>query len=170
MKEPTEDEYGAAVASIGSILERAKAAMPEVPEVGSLASQMNVIAMSVSNERWGWSIDKDAETFTGSYITRDMAILDAQSHGHTVFYVQYGRCPDGASYMPEGDTILDMIAAAASDAAGEVAEEFPSVSQEVEDELNAVLKEWADKHLGTCTFWISEGPSEKIDLTSVSAS
>ncbi len=49
----------------------------------------------------------------------------------------------------------------AHDAVGEAGDEFPDVSDEARAELEALLSEWASRHV-TCDFWSVDGEAEWI--------
>lgn len=112
--------------------------------------------------RWGWSVAKRPDKWIGAFRTREEAIADAHEHSRKTFYVVSGHIPESTRFMPDADAIEDMLGQAASDAGGDAAVDFPSVSKEGLAELNELLTTWAKKNLGECTFWISEGEPEKI--------
>jgi hypothetical protein len=116
----------------------------------------------MSDVRWRWARVSQPETWQGSFATREEAIIEAASHGYKTFYIASGSCPAGSSYMPDASTVLDMLSEAAYDAVGDVAEDFPTVPDEAEQELNALLTAWGERYLGTCPFWIVEGNPEQV--------
>lgn len=128
----------------------------------ALAGQMDSAVATASGQRWGWSTSATPDTWNGAFHTREAAIEDARSHSYTTFFVVSGHCPDGQGYMPDADAVIDMIGQAASDDAGDAAEDFPSIPLEAQKELYEVLTAWSKKHLRPCEFWISDTPPEKI--------
>ena len=58
-------------------------------------------------------------------------------------------------------SITDWMGEAAYDIVGEVADDYPNVSDEAKAELLALLKGWADKH-ATPTWWEAVDPREYV--------
>jgi len=112
---------------------------------------------------WGYS-DRDSDSWTGVCDSREEAIDEARgTYGDDqTVYVLEGHYPTPEEYMPDADDIIESMSRNADDAAGEFAEDFPSVSDEAKAELNALLKAWARKHVEV-KFWVGTGDAEEIE-------
>ena len=103
-------------------------------------------------EKWVYSLDKYGEEYHGHCETREAAIaeartelgVDARVEG---FYV--GRCVQvtKSQFMPSAEYILELMQESATDECGDGAEDFPDVSIEAGEELDALLKAWCEKHI-----------------------
>jgi hypothetical protein len=116
--------------------------------------------------RWGHSEHEKAERWSGAFESREEAIEDGRRHYRhgpaAPFWIQAGATPDAASFVPSADEIVEQMGNAAADNAGEVAAEYPDVSAEAREELDAYLATWATKHAAP-RFWIAVGAPEKIE-------
>lgn len=160
-------EYDDSVGQLASILRTSASVTPTDDEgktaTESLATQLEVSHATSTGMRWGWSADPNPDTWVGSFFTREQAIEDARSYSWKTFYVVSGKCPDGKRYMPTAEIIESMLAEAATDAAGEAAEDFPGLSSAALDEMNQFFQSWSKKHLGMCAFWIADSEPEKVE-------
>jgi hypothetical protein len=125
---------------------------------------------------WGYAIDEHPDTWSGECASREEAIaegtrgLQAQraacgDEPLTEFWIMSGSHPDPAMSMPDVERILDDMNAYALDNWGDVAEDFPAVSDEAQTELAGLFKTWARKHASPHC-WIAQGPAERIVLGS----
>lgn len=94
------------------------------------------------------------------------------THGDTlepgsVVYVGEAHHPS-ARVLCDADSVIEGIGERAYDIGGEYAEDFPGVSQEARDELQALLEAWLDKH-ASVTFYEVKNVREYVitanDLT-----
>ena len=130
----------------------------------------------MSDERWGYASSKDAESWTGCHLTREEAIEEGRDHytypkeyGHTYdgFWIHSGHVVPLEAVMPDVDDIIETMGERAYDEAGEVAEEFPDVSNEAKTELEELLRGWCEKYARP-TFWVADGVCEFIPAPEVS--
>lgn len=113
---------------------------------------------------WGYSESEHAEVWSGACATREEAIQEgAKELGLTEFWVRSGIRPSPSEFLPDVDFLLEHMGEAAQDKVGEAAEEFPDVSDEARDELEALLSEWADQHI-TVGFWAASGAPEIVTV------
>src|SRR4051812_38383888 len=97
-------------------------------------------------EKWYATIDT-TEVCAGPFASRDKAIEYGRTeYGLDVeFDVGEGiRQPPGM-HVPNAQWVIETTAESASDD-GEQAEDYPDVSQEAVDELDAFLKAWGEKY------------------------
>ena len=113
---------------------------------------------------YGHASYEDAEQYSGTFPTREEAIAEGTTeYGGEPFYVMAGESPEAASLMPDADHILDIMAGNAHDNYGhDLTEDFPEVTEEAKAELDALLKDWANKHVEV-TFWEAVGTPERIE-------
>lgn len=113
---------------------------------------------------WCYSPIADAERWDGSCASRDEAIVEgAKELGIAPggkFFVSLGVKPDPAELMPPGHWAIEMAQEKACDEGGEVAEDWPDVTDEAEKELDELLKAWARKH-APVNFWVV-GKAEEV--------
>lgn len=118
----------------------------------------------MSEERWGYGEDRDSEAWQGACPSREAAISEGrETFGPAAhFYIVSGRLCDPAEYIPDPEYILDCMGDRAADALGEVAEEWPSPTEEAREELSALLAEWARKRCPMRECWVADGSYELI--------
>lgn len=118
----------------------------------------------MGTERWGYSRHQHPDTWTGMHPTREEAIaqgrIDFQGGS---FWIMRGEIPHASRFVPDADDIANHMGEQADGEAGESAEDFPDLTKEAREELEALLAAWSAKHLGPCPFWIGEGDPEFID-------
>lgn len=124
----------------------------------------------MSDIRWGYASSKDAEGWTGCYLTREEAIEDGRSdysylteHGRQYdgFWIHSGHLLSVETVLPDVDDLLERMGETAYDEAGEVAEDYPDVTNEARIELEGLLRGWVEKH-ALPTFWVADGEAEFI--------
>lgn len=123
---------------------------------------------------WGYS-DYDDEGFQGAYTSKEEAIEVARDEygDHQDFYILRGRYADVAEFCPDLDLAiegwLEDISEKAYEECGELAEDWPSVSneqrEELKESLGPVLKDWMRKHMKPPA-WTPVGQAEKIEKLS----
>ena len=123
--------------------------------------------MSESLERWGYARDRDAEAWHGSFLTKGEAMLDGLAHYcGEAFWVHSGTALRAIDIMPNADEIIEMMGERAYDKAGEAADDFPSVTREAREELDRLLREWADRHVES-SLWVADGDVEFVPARAV---
>lgn len=117
-----------------------------------------------SDECWGYSIEEYPEMWTGMLPSREEAIAEAlvELNDVPVFYIHSGHRPRPQRYFPDADDVLEIAMQSADDDAGDVAEDFPDVTDEAKAELDKLLSDWVEKRV-TCSFWVSDGAPERIE-------
>lgn len=119
----------------------------------------------MSDERWGYASSKHAESWTGCCLTQDEAIAEGRAtYCCEPFWIQSGHLVPLEAVMPDVDDIIDTMRDRACDEAGEVAEEFPDVSQAAKDELADLLMDWGRKYCEP-EFWVADGDSFEVLAT-----
>jgi hypothetical protein len=132
---------------------------------------------------WGYSLHEHPDTWSGHCASREEAIaegkrelsaqLQAEGDGDTLreFWIMSGSTPDPADAMPSVDSVCDQMSAFARDNWGDVAEEFPEVSENAREELADAMATWAREHAKP-RFWVvtTPGPgrfrsAERIEVT-----
>lgn len=111
---------------------------------------------------WGYAEHEDAECFVGQHKTREEAIAAGRENYQGAFWVASGTRQPASSYMPDVDYILEAMGERGADVAGDMAEDFPAITDDAKEELSTLLAAWADKHV-TVDFWEGDGNSEKIE-------
>ena len=116
----------------------------------------------MSEIRWGYASSRDAETWTGAYETRKEAILDGLAdYCGEGFWIHSGHLVPLETVLPDVDDLLERMGEVAYDEAGEVAEDYPDVTDEARIELEELLRGWCEKHARP-TFWVADGEAEFI--------
>ena len=111
---------------------------------------------------WSYSEDEHAESLEGRCKTAEEAILEAhKEYDGDAFWLYECRPCYVSEFTPSADDVIAIMSDRAADLLGEVAAEFPDVDEKAEDELNALLNAWADKHC-VSTFWTSEGCADAV--------
>jgi len=112
---------------------------------------------------WGHAPDDHPESgWCGGCDTRDAAIAEGRTeYDGRGFFITSGEAADPAKYLPSLEWILECIADSAGDEVGDLAEDFPDVSEEAKAELDALLNRWAREHIH-CAFWVPTGEAEAV--------
>jgi hypothetical protein len=124
----------------------------------------------VSNEQatdsqlWGFSGSQDSERLHGPHDSRDEAIAAGRAYfgADQPVYVWPCAYPGPAEFVPSASDIIERMGEAAGDNYGEIAADFPEVTDDGKVALDALLEAWADKHV-TNSFWVAIGDPERID-------
>ena len=117
------------------------------------------MAMNEEGLVWGWSTYDD-EGFRGAHPSKEAAIVEAQDnlgsdYQYTNVYVQAGSYEDVTTLIPDlsltVENIVEQIGEKGYEECGELAEDWPDVSdeasKELENELSVVVMAWMRKHL-----------------------
>jgi len=100
-----------------------------------------------------WS--RDEENYSYDSLDELLATHDDLAEGDTVHFGK-GETPDAGSWV-DADDIIENLACRAGDDCGEFADDYPDVSKEAKEELQALLEAWARKHC-TPTFYMIKDP------------
>lgn len=115
---------------------------------------------------WGHGEHEKTERWDGAFETREAAIEDGRKHYQhgpaQAFWIQAGALCSATAFVPDAAEIIERMNEAANDEAGEVAEEYPDVTEEAKAEMDAFLSAWAEKHAAP-RFWVGVGEPEKIE-------
>ncbi|MDA4131741.1 MAG: hypothetical protein OK454_01260, partial [Thaumarchaeota archaeon] len=76
------------------------------------------------------------------------------------FYVMSGTQRPASAYVPDANWVAEQMAETAD--GGEASEEFPEVSDEAKEKLDALLEAWADENVPV-NFWVADGTAERIE-------
>ena len=110
----------------------------------------------MKEQRWGHAPEEKPERWFGSFAT----MAEAIEAGHKTysedetFYVCSGNLAWGPGYMPTVDELEEMIWSTAYEDVGELAEDFPDITEAAKLELDTFLKDWAARHV-IATFWVA---------------
>lgn len=116
------------------------------------------------NIRWGHSMDRESEGWSGSFLTREDAVMDGRAaYSGEDFYVCSGQALRTTDLMPDADEIVELMAERAADECGEVTDNFPSVTEAARVVLDTLLAQWAEEYVG-CSLWVADGEVERISL------
>ena len=116
----------------------------------------------MSEIRWGYALSRDSEAWQGECKTRMEAILEGYAtYCGDPFWIHSGHVVPLEAVMPDVDAILEQAGEQAYDEAGEVAEEYPDVTNEARIELEGLIRGWFEKHARP-TFWVADGECEFI--------
>jgi len=117
---------------------------------------------------FGFAEHKDAENWSGLEATREDAIAEAVATfgtetGHV--WICKGEVEDVSEYFDESDveSMLERITDNTCDKVGDVAEEWPSVSNEAIAELTAYIRTWLSKHSPHAFWQVGETECVHID-------
>jgi hypothetical protein len=125
------------------------------------------VAAGQSEEVWGFAESEDDERWSGMCGSREEAIAEARSElglaSDQDFYIIRGRKPAAADFVPDVDWILEHMGDQAGDQIGEIAEEFPDVTDEGRAALTRYLEAWARKYAEPVNFWAADGKAERIE-------
>ncbi len=112
----------------------------------------------MSNIRWGYASSEDAESWRGCCLTREEAIEEAideyrDEDGYDGFWIHSGHLVSVETVMPDVDDLLEGMGERAGDEAGEVAEDYPDVTNEARIELEELIRGWiaAEAEIGRRT-------------------
>lgn len=114
-----------------------------------------------------WYADDDCNRHAD---TLDEWIRSAPEYGvdvkaGTIIRVADKECPSASQFVPDYDSVIDMIADAAGDhAAEDYADGYPEIDnhEAAKAELEALLESWAEKHLPAPTWWLCENVREYV--------
>jgi hypothetical protein len=120
----------------------------------------------VSDIRWGYASSKDAESWSGCCLTREQAIDEAideyrDEDGYDGFWIHSGHLVAVETVMPDVDDLLEGMGERAGDEAGEVAEDYPGVTNEARVELEGLIRGWIERHAKP-GFWVADGECEFV--------
>jgi len=142
----------------------------DIDECRKLAEKVKRKIMEEKNPIvWGHSSYPD-EGFMGAYTTKEAATKNGRElYGDDSFYVQAGYYGDVADVCPGLSNVFDGITEDMAEKAyeqwGDLAEDWPDVSDDARSELLAGLEEvtkvWMRKHL-KAPGWMAIGEPEKI--------
>lgn len=79
----------------------------------------------------------------GEYYHSDMCSAICDKEAGDVTYIGEAVKPCASEFVPDVDWILEDMSERAYDCIGEAAEDWPDVSQDAKDELEAFLNDWA---------------------------
>lgn len=125
-----------------------------------------------AGETWGYSDSPEPDGWIGTDGGREGAIeegLDTYPDAEAIYVIR-GRTPDVAEVLPNlrglVDHMLDGMQENAFDLVGDVAEDFPDVTDAAREELatalGVVTAGWASRHVQVA-FWVSVGKAERIE-------
>lgn len=119
-------------------------------------------ALFKPKEMWGYAPDEHPESGWCGADTREEAIAAGRAeYDGRDFFITSGEAADPAKYLPSLEWILEYIADTAGDEVGDVAEDFPDVSDKAKAELDGLLNRWAREHIH-CAFWVPTGEAEHV--------
>lgn len=102
-----------------------------------------------ANPEYVWSSNEEDFRFDE---LEDLIDCEDLEVGSTVYRgIRNGFTP--SNFVPDASWIVEQMSEQAYDRADEYAEGWPEVSSEAKGELDAFLKEWADKHCNPCAFY-----------------
>lgn len=115
---------------------------------------------------WFYACDAQDERWDGPFETREGAIAEGARELHREpgdsFVIDTGTKPDPTTAF-DVDRIIEEASIYADDNWGEVAEDWPDVSDEAKTELTELLNTWAIKHAAP-NFWVMDGGPETITV------
>lgn len=79
----------------------------------------------------------------GEQFSLDMQSATYESSVGDTIYVGEASQPCASRYVPDADWVIEYMGEQADDDIGEAAEDWPDVSKEAKQELEAFLKDWA---------------------------
>jgi hypothetical protein len=125
--------------------------------------------MSTPETCWGYAEHDEAERISGRCASRDEAIVEAFTEHVDLgeMWIYSGAEVDPFTLVPHATEIVELMGERASDNCGEVAEDWPDVSDEAKKELNDLLAAWVRKN-APARFWMADGKPERVtrnDLT-----
>lgn len=82
----------------------------------------------------------------GEYYHSDICSAIYDKEVGDVIYIGETVHPCASEFVPDADWVLGHMGEQAYDNLGECAEDWPDVSKEAEQELEAFLKDWAVRH------------------------
>lgn len=114
----------------------------------------------MSNQNSVWAIEKDGNF---CFQTKGEAIAVALEQGHSVGSIIYfgDRVDVDQSNYVDADAVLDGMADRAVDDVGESADDYPSVTTEAKQELDALLKSWVERNC-IAHFWKVENVTDYV--------
>lgn len=117
----------------------------------------------MSDIRWGYARSRDAESWRGCCLTKQEAILEGLANfaNDEPFWVHSGHLVPLDAVMPDADDLLETMGERAYDEAGEVAEEYPDVTNEAKVELDGLIRGWCEKYARP-NFWVADGEAEFV--------
>jgi hypothetical protein len=121
----------------------------------------------MSDVVWGYAKAADAARWKGKCDSREEAIEEGRRElgiepGGS-FWICTGTMATAAEFMPSAEDILQMAGEHAQDECGEIAEDWPDISNEEGEELDKFLEAWIEKH-SPCSFWHVTGEPEQVTL------
>ena len=116
----------------------------------------------MSEIRWGYASSRNSEAWIGECKTRQEAILEGiATYCGEPFWIHSGHLLSVETVLPDVDDLLERMGETAYDEAGEVAEDYPDVTNEARIELEGLLRGWVEKYARP-TFWVADGEAEFI--------
>jgi len=105
---------------------------------------------------WGWATSDEAESWQGSFTTREEAVAEAVAHAEPceAIFVLRGRYPKPSEHVPHAGTVCADMEEAVADIIGG----WDDAVFEVRDDKAAeeALKAWADTHVAVLA-WGADG-------------
>lgn len=113
---------------------------------------------------WGWATSRDAEFWSGASSRADAEIEAFEgSDGGQEVWVQPGMYPDAATFLPDADSIIDLIVQIALDnGAPDHIDDPMTFKKGAEEALTAALQEWARKYAEP-NFWMPVGDPVRVE-------
>jgi hypothetical protein len=113
--------------------------------------------------KWGTAEDRDAEIIENSRFEREAALEAGRGmyRGKPFYLFELRRPAPGENFDAKHviENMIEQVQLDAGETYGECAEDYPDISQEAGDELEAFLDAWAKKNL-VANFYTTEGCPE----------
>ncbi len=116
---------------------------------------------------WGHGLNRDEESWSGAYETREEAIEDGRdTYEDEAFHVKSGTVPDTGEWLYDvAEDFVDRLGERAYEEVGELAEDWPPTpSKEAANELQEFCAAWVRKHMPP-TFWAADGEVERVEAS-----
>lgn len=115
--------------------------------------------MNEEKRVWGYSDSHDPDMWSEPYPTKEEAVAAAVAQftdGQEIYVIDGSLCLP-TQFMPDADEIREITADRAADELGcDAACDYPDVTHEALEELDAFLTAWAAKHIRQGV-WLADG-------------
>lgn len=112
---------------------------------------------------WGYAATDSPEQWEHASSREEAISWGRKEYPGEVFYIIEGTWCTTEEFLPSAESIVMEMNDRAEGEVGDPAEDWPDVTNEGGDVLDALIAEWAKKYITPPGFWLADGEPERIE-------